>query len=363
MGTEASVGIIANPMAGRDVRRLVARATSMTPETKRDQVARAAIGAAAAGAKRIFVCAEPFRISASAVENLDVGAEIVVLDIGATLHAEDTANAAIAMREAGCGALVVLGGDGTNRIVAKAWPDVPLVPISTGTNNVFPVSVEATLAGAASGLVASGRISADEVSRRAKVVTVDIEAGDRDLALVDAVLLVGDRVGNLLPFDPKNIARVVLARAEPAAVGTSPIGGLLEPSGFDDDFGVDVECAHSHARGDGHAHAGDAGAGISAKRLLVPVSPGLYRTVAVTGVHRLELGEVVEMCGPGVLAFDGDREHTLDDGQRVRLSVVREGPRVLDVARSLRLAAERGLYLDREDWHDSLDERADMGCC
>ena len=61
MGNEASVGIIANPMAGRDVRRLVARATSMTPETKRDQVARAAIGAAAAGAKRIFVCAEPFQ--------------------------------------------------------------------------------------------------------------------------------------------------------------------------------------------------------------------------------------------------------------------------------------------------------------
>ncbi len=357
MGTHASVGIIANPMAGRDVRRLVARATSMTPETKRDQVARAAIGAAAAGASRIFVCAEPFRISARAVENLDVGAEITVLDIGATLHAEDTARAAIAMREAGCSALVVLGGDGTNRIVAKAWPDAPLVPLSTGTNNVFPVSVEATLAGAACGLVASGRISPDEVSRRAKIVSVEMAAGDRDLALVDAVLLVHDRVGNLLPFDPKNIARVVLARAEPASVGTSPIGGLLEPSGFEDDFGVDVECLP------GHTHAAGAGHSLRAKRLLVPVSPGLYREVSVTGVRRLELGEVVEVCGPGVLAFDGDREHTLADGQRALLSVVREGPRVLDVGHALRLAAERGLFVDREGWHDSLDERADVGCC
>ena len=356
MGNQAGVGIIVNPMAGRDVRRLVARATSMTPETKRDQVARAAIGAAAAGASRIFVCAEPFRISASAVENLDVGAEITVLDIGATLHAEDSARAAIAMREAGCGALVVLGGDGTNRIVAKAWPDAPLVPISTGTNNVFPISIEATLAGAASGLVASGRISPDEVSRRAKVVSVELEAGDRDLALVDAVLLVDDRVGNLLPFDPNKIARVVLARAEPAAVGTSPIGGLLQPSGIDDDFGVDVECVS------GHMHAADAGHD-GVKRLLVPVSPGLYRAVHVTRVHRLELGEVVEVCGPGVLAFDGDREHTLASGQRARFSVVREGPRVLDVAHALRLAAQRGLYLDRDDWRDSLDERAGVGCC
>jgi hypothetical protein len=357
MGTHASVGIIANPMAGRDVRRLVARATSMTPETKRDQVARAAIGAAAAGASRIFVCAEPFRISASAVENLDVGAEICVLDIGATLHAEDSARAAIAMRDAGCSALVVLGGDGTNRIVAKAWPDAPLVPLSTGTNNVFPVSIEATLAGAAVGLVASGRVSAEEVSRRAKVVSVDIESGDRDLALVDAVLLVDDRIGNLLPFDPKNIARVVLARAEPASVGTSPIGGLLMPSGFEDDFGVDVECTPTRA------HAGEAAHDSHAKRLLVPVSPGLYREVDVKGVRRLELGEAVEVRGPGVLAFDGDRERTLADGQCARLSVVREGPRVLDVALALRLAAERGLFLDRKDWHDSLDDRADVGCC
>jgi hypothetical protein len=357
MGNQASVGIIANPMAGRDVRRLVARATSMTPETKRDQVARAAIGAAAAGASRIFVCAEPFRISASAVENLDVGAEISVLDIGATLHAEDTARAAIAMRDAGCSALVVLGGDGTNRIVAKAWPDAPLVPLSTGTNNVFPVSVEATLAGAACGLVASGGVALEEVSRRAKIVSVELDAGDRDLALVDAVLLVDDRVGNLLPFDPKNIARVVLARAEPASVGTSPIGGLLEPSGFEDDFGVDAEClpGHTHARGVGDNPPG--------KRLLVPVSPGLYREVTVTGVRRLELGEIVEVCGPGVLAFDGDREHTLADGQRTKLSVVREGPHVLDVAHALRLAAERGLFVGREDWHDSLDDRAGVGCC
>ena len=55
------------------------------------------------------------------------------------------------MREAGCGALVVLGGDGTQRAVAKAWRDAPLVPLSTGTNNVFPLHVEATAAGLAAG--------------------------------------------------------------------------------------------------------------------------------------------------------------------------------------------------------------------
>jgi hypothetical protein len=351
MSEQASVGIIANPLAGRDVRRLVARATSMTPESKRDQVARAAIGAAAAGARRIYVCAEPFRISASAVENLDIGAELVVLDVGAKLDAGDSVRAAQAMRDAGCGALVVLGGDGTNRSIAKSWPDVRLVAISTGTNNVFPLPIEATLAGAAAGLVASGRLDAELVCSRAKVVEVEVEAGPSDRALIDAVFLVGDRTGNLLPFDPNKIARVVLARAEPAAVGISPIGGLLEPCGFADEFGVEVRCATAGEERD------------AARPLLVPISPGLYRTVHVAGVRRLELGKRVEVSGPGVLAFDGDREHMLADGQRASMTVVREGPFIIDVPLTLRLAAEQGLYVDRGEWHDALDEGAGPGCC
>ena len=41
------VGLIANLMSGRDVRRLAARASSQTPESKRSQLLRAAVGAAA----------------------------------------------------------------------------------------------------------------------------------------------------------------------------------------------------------------------------------------------------------------------------------------------------------------------------
>ena len=118
--------------------------------------------------------------------------EVELLDLSASCSPRDTATATQAMRTHGCGAVVVLGGDGTNRQVAKTWPDAPLVPMSTGTNNVFPSMVEATTAGAAAGLVASGRIPLDCVSRRAKVVVVgcvppnvpsegggdDVEVGD-----------------------------------------------------------------------------------------------------------------------------------------------------------------------------------------
>ncbi len=336
------VGFIVNPVSGRDVRRVAARAGNSTPQDKRNQVTRAVIGAVAGGAERILVVKEPFRISSGAVTELRLDAKIEILDVGARVRAEDTERAALAMREAGCGAVIVLGGDGTNRGISRVWPDAPLIPISTGTNNVFPELVEATLAGAAAGLVASGRVRLPEVAEPVKVVRIAIEGQPEDLALVDATLLVDDFVGNLLPFDAGRIRRAVLTRAEPAAIGVSPIGGLVCPCHADDEFGVSLECA---APGEG------------GRALLVPIAPGLYRTVQVTGWKRLELGEPVVVRGPGVLAFDGDRERRLAPGQSAELQVVRDGPRVIDVNRTLALAAERGAFLDRGAWHDAFEER------
>lgn len=344
------VGILVNPSSGRDVRRIAARASVMTIESKRDQVARAVVGAAASGATRILVVRDLLRIADRAVENLRLHAKIELLKISASYKPHDTTVAAEALRQADCGAIVVFGGDGTSRILAKAWADAPLMPLSTGTNNVFPTMVEAGVGGAAAGLVASGRVGIDEVSLRAKVVQVSIDGEDDDLALVDAAFLVDDHVGNLMPFDAQLIRRAVLARAEPAAVGVSPIGGLLEPSGVDDDFGVDVRCTGPEAA--------------SARPMLVPISPGLYRTVHVAGANRLALGEDVVVEGPGILAFDGDRERVLAAGQQARLRVVREGPRVIDVGRTLALAADRHLYLDPPHWHDTYDSpNKTFDCC
>ncbi len=341
------LGIIVNPVSGRDARRLFARAMSSTHESKRNQLERVIVGAAAAGVKRIVLVRDPFRIAQSAVEALGVEVEIELRDVGASCKPTDTVAAVALMREAGCGALAVLGGDGTNRVVARAWSDSLILPLSTGTNNVFPVMVEATVAGAAAGLVATGRVPVAEAARRTKVVRAQVEDEEDDLALVDAAHMVGDSTGNLLPFDPRLMRTIVLARALPCAVGLSPVGGMLQPCGPDDDFGVHVECTAPQAGG---------------RALLAPISPGLYRKVHVMGAQRLELAEWVEFRGPGLLAFDGDRERTLAPGQRVRLSVKRNGPWVIDVSRTLASAAARGVYLDAEHWHDQRDS-IELGCC
>jgi hypothetical protein len=345
-----AVGLILNPMSGRDVRRLMGRAQTETLEVKRSQLARAVVGAAAAGATQFHYVRDVFRLAEQALEYLQLeDVKISPLDIGAlTTTPADTARAARAMREAGCGALLVMGGDGTSRIVASAWTDAALVALSLGTNNVFPERVEATLAGAAVGLVASGRVALEEVAQRAKLIRARFADGAETLALIDAVLVADDHPGSLLPFDAGKIRRAILSRAEPDAVGMSPLGGLLLPTTKHDDAGVDVACC---APGQG------------GRALLAPISPGLYRTAFVTRARRVALGEPIVVEGPGTLEFDGDRERVIAQGERAELRVVRDGPWQIDVQRALTLAAERGLFLDRPHWHDEGDTGEGPGCC
>lgn len=344
-----TVGLIANPMSGRDVRRFQGRALQQTPDMKRNQVQRAVIGAVAGGARRVLLLRDVFRSAEKAVQNLRLHAELEFLDLAIETGPADTLRAAEALRKAACGAVIVLGGDGTNRIVTRAWRDAPLVPISTGTNNVFPRQLEATIAGAAAGLVASGAVSLDEVATPAKVIEAGFADGRHDLALVDAALLDGDHPGSLLHFDLGQLRHLVLTRAEPAAIGMSPVGGLLHPTAADDERGVEVRLGPPEGGG---------------RPLLVPVSPGLYQHAWVESSRELPLGEPVEMQGPGVVAFDGDRQRRLEPGEAVRLRVTRSGPRVIDEGRALALAAERGLFLDHRHWHDpGGSTRGGFDCC
>ncbi|MEZ4330656.1 MAG: NAD(+)/NADH kinase [Myxococcota bacterium] len=350
MEAPGALGILVNPHSGRDARRLFARAGTSTVDDKRNQVTRIVVGAAAAGCRRILLARDAFRIASAATEALELPVEIELLELPTTGGARDSERAAIEMRERGCEVLVALGGDGTSRSIVRAWRDVVLMPLSTGTNNVFPFQVEATVAGAAAGLVAAGRLARETAAARAKIIDVAGPSGRESLALVDAGFLVEDHPGSLLQADPTKLARVLLARAEPASVGLSPIGGLLMPCSGEDDFGV---CVHTRT---------GAGGREGGKTLRAPISPGLYAEVGIDGVERVELGESLLWRGPGLLAFDGDRELVLAEGETARLTLSRTGPWVIDPAQALQAAAAAGLFLDLGHWHDHRGG-AGGGCC
>ncbi len=139
-------------MSGRDVRRLAARASNMTHEAKRDIVARVAAGAEAVGVTDLYISREPFRIAALALDHMGLDVRVHVVETEVSNDARDTERALKAYLDAGCEAVVTLGGDGTNRAAVRALADFTLVPLSTGTNNVFPVLAEPTIAGMVAGL-------------------------------------------------------------------------------------------------------------------------------------------------------------------------------------------------------------------
>ncbi|MYG14337.1 MAG: ATP-NAD kinase [Gammaproteobacteria bacterium] len=328
LGSSVLFGVVANPASGKDVRRLVARASVFDNQEKQAIVERALIGAEAAGATAFAYLDDPNGIVASAVgENGRLCAK--PLDTTRTRTALDTITAARALKDLGCSVVITLGGDGTNRAFALGWPDAPLIPLSTGTNNVFPRLAEATLAGAAAGLIASGQLELGEVAAQQKAIQVIVEDERPDLALIDAVLSRERFVGARALLQPEQLDTALLTRAEPAAVGITAIGGLLHPLSRDAEGGLLLRF------------------GPGGERVRAPIAPGLYKTVEVAECRTIQPGECVAAEGSGVLAFDGERDRSLKPGQPIELKVERTGPWVVDIRQTLELAARKGLFTMR----------------
>ena len=329
--TPVRLALCVNPMSGRDVRRLAARASNMTHEAKRDMVARVAAGAEAVGVTDLYISREPFRIASLALQHMGLDLRVHVVETEISNDARDTERALHAFIEAGCTTIVTLGGDGTNRALVRAHSDVQLIPLSTGTNNVFPTLIEPTIAGMVAGMAAAGRLPEGEFARRCKVLRVKVlkqESAQQvvieDVGLIDAVQLRDDHIGNLLPFDAQRIERILLTRAEPDAIGMSPIGGFVDVVDAADDCGLLVEMGPG-------------------RKFRAPLSPGLFREVSVRDVTRIPFGVPVVFSGPGVLALDGDRDYKLSATRSATITIARDGPQVFDVSAAMRYAVSHGM--------------------
>ena len=325
--SHATVGVIANPLAGKDIRRLLTAASHTSDVAKVGIVRRVVEAALDAGADEVLVAADTNAIGGRAVEGVP-GARL--LDIGARGDRTDSVAAARALRDAGVGAVVVLGGDGTCRDVARGWPGLPLVAVSTGTNNVYPHPVDGTSAGWAAGLVASGNVSLDAVSVVTKQIAMQISDEDGvavdDMALVEVALIDAAATGARAVLEVSRIRTVVAAVARPSTTGLSAVAGRAHPLDDEADGGIVVDL------------------GPGGRTLLVPLTPGRSDTVEVTSVRRLDGGTPTTLRGPGVLAVDGERHRVLGPGDTVLAWIERSGPRRIDVERALTTAASQHLF-------------------
>lgn len=310
----AVVGIIANPFSGKDIRRLVAYGSTMDNLGKVRTLQRVLAGLREAGVRQVLYMPDPAALVPSAFDAMRPddreGMEIIpVLEV-IRGKSEESALATAAMVRQGVGAIITLGGDGTNRLVAAEAGEVPILPIAAGTNNAFSTWIEPTIAGLAAGLVAMGSTAG---CRREKWMWVTVRTRS-EVALVDVAFLRGDHTGAGAIWEPELLQELVVTQGLPHAIGLSAIAGQVCPLRREEPAGVYIRFGPGRA-------------------IRAPITPGRFETLSVAASSRISAGSTIQLGpGPGVLALDGERLLTVPAGVRPAVSLEPEGPVVIDPA-------------------------------
>jgi predicted polyphosphate/ATP-dependent NAD kinase len=326
------IGIIANPSSGKDIRRLVSHATTVDNNEKVNIVERIVLAAQAFGVTKVYIMADTYQIGYRVEDNLstlgELTAEISILDMDINGTLSDTMNAAEKMEELEVDCIVVLGGDGTSRAVAKIIKDIPIIAVSTGTNNVYPDMIEGTVAGMAAGVIACKKLDINEVCFKDKRIEIYKNEKLIDIALIDVVISKNLYVGSKAIWNIEDILKIIVSRAHPASIGFSAIVGCKMIVSKNDDFGVSVDLKDNK------------------QKIIAPIAAGIIRTIHMEDAQIINLDATYEFISKegGTIALDGEREITFKAGERFVFKITRNGPLHVDIIKTLEMAQNKGFF-------------------
>jgi hypothetical protein len=314
----SSVGIVANPASSKDIRRVVAHATTVSNHEKVNIVRRVLLGLAATAVDQVWYMPDSSGLVFHAADRLDLPFNISALEGDWDGTVADTIAAARQLAALGVGCMITLGGDGTVRAAVKGSRDLPIMPLSTGTNNAFPVFLEGTLAGLAAGTVAT--IAPQAV---AGAPLLELWRNDEavDVALVD-VAAVSDNLGGRAVWEIERVRALVTTRTRPGTVGLSAIGGHIGSAPPPDALAIGLTLGPGRT-----IHA--------------PIAPGVIAPIGVAAHIWLAADATFDLPTGTVLALDGEREVNARAGERWQVRVVADGVAVVDVEAALAASAMR----------------------
>lgn len=349
--SSVAVGVIANPVSARDVRRILSHAAGLSIGERANMLLRLIYALAACGVDEVCLMPEREGLRALLERQLfragnqrysDRLPRLVWLDMPVRGNVEDTFAATRPLREHGVRALMVLGGDGTHRAVAKFCGDTPIVAVSSGTNNAFPPVREITVTALAAGLFASGRIALETALSANKILRARRYAADgkvlqEDVALVDIGILNEQILGAKAIGDTDTLRTVLVTRAAPTAVGLSAVAAMLQPLQPEEAGGVVVEL---------QPEIGPCATG-RARRLQAALAPGLIAGLKVVSWQRLAAG-VPYVLPPqnGLLSLDGEREMSFRADERIEITLEEQAFYTVNVPACMAHAAEDLLLLE-----------------
>ena len=330
------VGIIANPVSARDIRRIVSHAGNLSINDRANIVLRMLAGLAATGVEEALIMPENGGIRAHLLRMIGresrVGQprlpRVSYLEMPVTCTAGDSAEAARRMRDQGVAAIIVLGGDGTNRVVVSQCGDTPIAGVSTGTNNAFPELREPTITGLAVGLAATGQAPSEHAFSRNKRLEARVN-DRREIALVDAAVVSERFIGARAIWKTENFRDLFVTFGQADGIGLSSIIGLLAPLDRQTPEGrrarlVPLEAART--------------------RLTAPIAPGLIEEIGIGSLETMTPGAVYRPdVAAGAFALDGERELTFGEGDEVSIRLEVDAFRTVNVPGCMAYAVKHGL--------------------
>ena len=330
------IGIIANPVSARDIRRVVANAASLQIADRANIVLRVLAALAACGIEQVLMMPDRGGIAGHVTRDIERSRNqgerrfpsISYLDMPVTGTVNDTHCAARLLGKAGVAAIVVLGGDGTHRAVVSQCTTIPITGISTGTNNAFPEHREPTVTGLATGLAVMGRVPCGTAFAPNKVISVAV--GDRtDIALVDAAFVTDGYAGARAVWRMHTLRELFVTFADPEVIGLAAIAGLIEPVSRRTSGGLMVRFAPPQE---------------APMVLGAPIAPGLVETVGIDDWRRMPAGVAfAPTLASGSVALDGERELTFSERDEVAVTLIDNAFLTVDVAAVMRFSAIHGL--------------------
>jgi predicted polyphosphate/ATP-dependent NAD kinase len=331
-----TVGIIANPVSARDIRRVIANATALQITDRANIVLRVLSCLKACGVEHVVMMPENGGIRHHVRRGIDRAEQqrsnefptLRHLDWKITSTVTDTTRAAADMQKEGVSAIVVLGGDGTHRAVVSACGNVPIAGISTGTNNAFPEHREPTITGLAVGLAVTGQVPPRVAFSGNKKLVVQV-GEQSEIALVDVAVVMERYIGARALWRTDTFRELFVTFADPEVIGMSAIAGLLKPVRRDDPHGLHVKL----------------GAEAEAKFFVnTPIAPGFMRGVGIRSFAALKSGKhKFPEITAGSIALDGERELAFSEKDNVSVRLERNAFRTINVSACMQYAARHGL--------------------
>jgi predicted polyphosphate/ATP-dependent NAD kinase len=332
----SAVGIIANPVSARDIRRVIANATALQITDRANIVLRVLSCLHSCGVDQVYMMPENGGIRHHVRRGIDRAENqglkhfprVEYLDYKISGTVEDTFKAARQMKEKGVAAIVVLGGDGTHRAVVTACGDVPIAGISTGTNNAFPEHREPTITGLAVGLAVSGRVPEDVAFLPNKKILVRVNDHE-EIALVDVAVVTERYIGARALWRTETFRELFVTFADPEVIGMSAIAGLLTPVTRLDGHGLHVNMAPEDA----------------ANILLdTPIAPGYMRGIGIRDYQPMQPGiKYRPQITDGSIALDGERELSFSRDDVVTIELIPNAFRTVNVSGCMQYASRHGL--------------------